>query len=167
LLTVWYYIKRTENIQKERIRRLNDEKEKELYDSKINFFTNIAHEIRTPLSLIIGPLEYLIEKTDSDDIYREYLGIIEQNYKRLHALVTQLLDFRKVDADAYKLSYDSYNVKDAINKVIRIFELSVLQKKVTIDISSIPEEMMIVTDEEAFIKIISNLLSNALKWIWK
>lgn len=164
LLTVWYYIKRTENIQKERIRRLNDEKEKELYDSKINFFTNIAHEIRTPLSLIIGPLEYLIEKTDSDDIYREYLGIIEQNYKRLHALVTQLLDFRKVDADAYKLSYDSYNVKDAINKVIRIFELSVLQKKVTIDISSIPEEMMIVTDEEAFIKIISNLLSNALKY---
>lgn len=164
LLTVWYYIKRTENIQKERIRKINDEKEKELYDSKINFFTNIAHEIRTPLSLIIGPLEYLMEKTDFNDIHREYLGIIEQNYKRLHALVTQLLDFRKVDADAYMLSYDSYKVKETITKVIGIFELSAIQKKISIDVSSIPEEMMIVTDEEAFIKIISNLLSNALKY---
>lgn len=164
LLTAWYYMKRTENLQKERIKRLNDEKEKELYDSKIDFFTNIAHEIRTPLSLIIGPLEYLMKKTDSNDTYGEYLGIIEQNYKRLYALVTQLLDFRKVDTGAYKLSYDSYRIKETVTKVTRICELSAQQKKVTIDTSSIPEEMAIVIDEEAFIKIISNLLSNALKY---
>ena len=164
LLSVWYYVKRTEKRQKERIRRLNDEKEKELYNSKIDFFTNIAHEIRTPLSLIIGPLEYLIKNTSINNAYGEYLGIIEQNYKRLYALVTQLLDFRKVDSGVYKLSYDSYRIKDLISKVTCIFELSARQKKIKIDTSSIPEDMMIVLDEEAFTKIFSNLLSNAMKY---
>lgn len=164
LLTVWYYIKRTEKRQKARMKRLNDEKEKELYNAKIDFFTNIAHEIRTPLSLIIGPLEYLMKTTSINNVYGEYLSIIEQNYKRLYALVTQLLDFRKVDSGAYKLSYDSYRVKDTIAKVTCIFELSTRQKKINIDASSIPETMTMVTDEEAFTKIISNLLSNALKY---
>lgn len=164
LLTVWYYIKRTEKRQKARMKRLNDEKEKELYNAKIDFFTNIAHEIRTPLSLIIGPLEYLMKTTSINNVYGEYLSIIEQNYKRLYALVTQLLDFRKVDSGAYKLSYDSYRVKDTIAKVTCIFELSTRQKKISIDISSISEKMTMVTDEEAFTKIISNLLSNSLKY---
>ena len=164
LLTVWYYIKRTEKRQKARMKRLNDEKKKELYNAKIDFFTNIAHEIQTPLSLIIGPLEYLMKTTNINNAYGEYLSIIEQNYKRLYALVTQLLDFRKVDSGAYKLSYDSYRVKDTIAKVTCIFELSTRQKKISIDISSISEKMTMVTDEEAFTKIISNLLSNALKY---
>lgn len=164
LLTVWYYVKLTEKRQKARLKKLNDEKEKELYNSKIDFFTNIAHEIRTPLSLIIGPLEYLMETTSINNAYGEYLSIIEQNYKRLYALVTQLLDFRKVDSGAYKLSYDSYRIKDIITKVTCIFELSARQKKVCINVSSIPENMYMVTDEEAFTKIISNLLSNALKY---
>lgn len=164
LFGVWYYIKRTEKRQKARIKRLNDEKEKELYNAKIDFFTNIAHEIRTPLSLIIGPLEYLMKTTDINHVYGEYLSIIEQNYKRLYALVTQLLDFRKVDSGAYKFSYDFYRVKETITKVACIFELSARQKNIPIDISSIPEDMTMVTDEEAFTKIISNLLSNALKY---
>lgn len=164
ILTVWYYVRRTEARQKERIKRLNDEKEKELYNSKIDFFTNIAHEIRTPLSLIIGPLEYLMKTASINNVYGEYLSIIEQNYKRLYALVTQLLDFRKVDTGSYKLSYDSYRIKELIGKVTCIFELSARQKKVTIDTSAIPEDMSIIIDEEAFTKIISNLLSNALKY---
>ena len=164
MLTVWYYVKRTEKRQKECIKRLNDEKEKELYNSKIDFFTNIAHEIRTPLSLIIGTLEYLMKTSSINNVYGEYLSIIEQNYKRLYALVTQLLDFRKVDTGSYKLSYDCYRIKEIICKVTCIFELSARQKKVTIDTSSIPEKLSIVIDEEAFTKIISNLLSNALKY---
>lgn len=163
-LSIRYYIKRSEKRQQENLRKLNDEKEKELYDSKINFFTNIAHEIRTPLSLIIGPLEYLMKTSSINNVYGEYLSIIEQNYKRLYALVNQLLDFRKVDSGAYKLSYDSYRIKDMIVKVAVIFELTARQKKVMTDTSSIPESMTLVTDEEAFTKIISNLLSNAMKY---
>lgn len=163
-LSVRYYIKRSEKQQHEKIKLLNDEKEKELYDSKIVFFTHIAHEIRTPLSLIIGPLEYLMKTSSINNVYGEYLTIIEQNYKRLYALVNQLLDFRKVDSGAYKLSYDSYNIKEIMAKVTVIFELTARHKKITIDTSSIPDDMEMITDEEAFIKIISNLLSNAMKY---
>lgn len=163
-MSVRYYIKRSEKKQHERIRSLNDEKEKELYNSKIEFFTNIAHEIRTPLSLIIGPLEYLMKTASINNVYGEYLGIIEQNYKRLYVLVNQLLDFRKVDSGAYKLSYDSYQVKEVIAKVTGIFELTAKQKEITIDTSSINEEMVMITDEEALIKIVSNLVSNAMKY---
>lgn len=164
IFAMQYYVKRTNKRQKERIKRLNEEKEKELYNAKIDFFTNIAHEIRTPLSLIIGPLEYLIKNTNINNTYGEYLSIIEQNYKRLYTLVTQLLDFRKVDSGAYKLTYDSYQIKNVITKVTCIFELLARQKKINIDISSIPGDMSIIIDEEAFTKIISNLLSNAMKY---
>ena len=163
-LSVRYYIKRSEKRQQEHIKNLNDEKEKELYDSKIEFFTNIAHEIRTPLSLIIGPLEYLMKTASINNVYGEYLGIIEQNYKRLYVLVNQLLDFRKVDSGAYKLSYDSYRMKEIIAKVTGIFELTAKQKEITIDSSSINENMMMITDEEALMKIVSNLVSNAMKY---
>ena len=159
-----HYTRRAAKRQQEHIKQLNDQKEKELYDSKIDFFTNIAHEIRTPLSLIIGPLEYLMKTSSINNVYGEYLSIIEQNYKRLYTLVNQLLDFRKVDSGAYKLSYDSYRIKETIVKVTTIFELTAKQKKVTIDTTSIPDDMKIITDEEAFIKIISNLLSNAMKY---
>ena len=164
IFTIWHYEKRTDKRQKERIKRLNEEKEKELYNAKIDFFTNIAHEIRTPLSLIIGPLEYLMNNTNINNTYGEYLSIIEQNYKRLYTLVTQLLDFRKVDSGVYKLTYDSYRIKNIISKVTCIFELMARQKKISINTSFIPEDMTIVLDEEAFTKIISNLLSNAMKY---
>lgn len=163
-LSARYYIRRSVKQQQERIRSLNDEKEKELYDSKIEFFTNIAHEIRTPLSLIIGPLEYLMKTSSINNVYGEYLSIIEQNYKRLYALVNQLLDFRKVDSGAYKLSYDSYRIKEILAKATGIFELTAKQKEITIDTSSISEEMMMITDEEALLKIASNLVSNAMKY---
>ena len=162
-----FYIRHSQEKQKERLQRLNAEKEKELYNSKIEFFTDIAHEIRTPLSLIIGPLDYLTRTTDINDKYGEYLTIIEQNYKRLFTLVNQLLDFRKVDAGAYTLVYRSYPVKNLVKKICLIFELSVKQKNLTIDISGIPDDATLVTDEEAFLKIVSNLLSNAIKYARK
>ena len=162
--SIYYYIKRTEAKQRRRIRRMESEKEKELYNAKIEFFTNIAHEIRTPLSLIMGPLEYLMKSTSINDVYGEYLVIIEQNYKRLYALVTQLLDFQKVDTGMYKLSYDVCRIKETVMNVTHIFELSSRQKNIHIDTSGIADDLTIVTDEEAVTKIVSNLLSNALKY---
>ena len=147
--------------------RLTREKEKELYNSKIEFFTNIAHEIRTPLILIIGPLDHLMKTTDINDKYGDYLNIIEHNYKRLYTLVNQLLDFRKVDSGVLEFAYHKYNLKELVKKTYTVFELSIKQKNLQIDTSGIADNFEITTDEESFIKIMSNLISNAIKYAKK
>ena len=166
-LSIRYYIIRSHKKQKKNLMRLTREKEKELYNSKIEFFTNIAHEIRTPLSLIIGPLDHLMKTTDINDKYGDYLNIIEHNYKRLYTLVNQLLDFRKVDSGVLKFAYHKYNLKELVRKTYTVFELSIKQKKLDIDISGIADNSEIITDEESFIKIMSNLISNAIKYAKK
>lgn len=161
---IWSYMRHCKKKQQMLVTKLSSEKERELYHSKIEFFTNIAHEIRTPLSLIIGPLDHLMQMTDINNKYGEYLNIIEQNYKRLYALVNQLLDFRKVDSGFYRLNYQNHNLLKLVQEVCIIFELSVKQKRLTINTSEIPADVVIFTDEEAFVKIVSNLLSNAIKY---
>ena len=166
-LSIRYYIIKSHKKQKKNLMRLTREKEKELYNSKIEFFTNIAHEIRTPLSLIIGPLDHLMKTTDINDKYGDYLNIIEHNYKRLYTLVNQLLDFRKVDSGVLEFAYHKYNLKEIIKKTYTVFELSIKQKNLKIDISEIDDNFEIYTDEESFIKIMSNLISNAIKYAKK
>lgn len=159
-----YLINLSDRKQQRRIREINKQKEKELYDSKIEFFTQIAHEIRTPLSLIVGPLEYLRNSASIERDYGDYLKIIEQNYKRLSTLVNQLLDFRKVDAGLYKLSYNTYLLRPLLEKVISLFELTAKEKNIRLNLLITPGDLSIITDEEAFTKIISNLLANAIKY---
>lgn len=166
-LSIRYYIIRSHKKQEKNLMQLTREKEKELYNSKIEFFTNIAHEIRTPLSLIIGPLDHLMKTTEINNKYGDYLSIIEHNYKRLYTLVNQLLDFRKVDSGVLKFAYHKYNLKELIKKTYTVFELSVKQKNLQIDTSGIAENDEIITDEESFIKIMSNLISNAIKYAQK
>lgn len=80
------------------------QKEKELYESKVEFFTEIAHEIRTPLTLINGPLEAIREMRFEDVKLNKNLNVIAQNTKRLLDLVAQLLDFQKIGANKLKLN---------------------------------------------------------------
>lgn len=147
-----------------KLKELQIQNEKALYDSKIEFFTNIAHEIRTPLSLIVGPLEYLMKSQIVTDKYGEYLAIIEQNYKRLFELINQLLDFRKVDTGIFNIMYSTYKVNDIINDLLSRFDLMFREKGITVNVSVNPGDIEIITDREAFTKIISNLLTNAVKF---
>ena len=161
-LFIVYYLKRADRKQHERIEKINTEKEKELYDSKIEFFTNIAHEIRTPLSLIIGPLEVLMKSKSINEKYGDYLSIIEQNYKRLYSLVSEMLDYRKIDSGMYKLSYSVCNLQELVGKITARFEWTARQKGITIE-TTIPSDLELVVDGEALTKIISNLMTNGIK----
>lgn len=89
-------LKRTEKKHVAAMNKLTENKEKEMHEAKIKFFTMIAHEIRTPVSLIIGPLEKIRRSTFVlPDTVRDDLNIIDRNSQRLLVLVNQLLDFRK------------------------------------------------------------------------
>lgn len=156
---------RSERKHKEKIKELNQEKEKELYDAKISFFTMIAHEIRTPVSLIIGPLEKIMnagfnipEKISND------LNIIERNSQRLLLLVNQLLDFRKAEQGSLTISFTKQNVHDLLLYTFDRFKPMLEQKGVEFIFNCPDKKLEADIDQEALTKIVSNLLTNAMKF---
>ena len=140
------------------------EKEKELYDQKISFFTNIIHEIRTPLSLIKAPLENIIHTLPPEDQARENFDIMERNVERLHTLANQLLDFRKIEQNVFVYNFHPADVSEIVRNVSYRFKSICKLKGVKMEVT-IPEgEYTCVVDAEAINKIIGNLLNNALKY---
>ena len=138
------------------------EKEKELYESKVSFFTEIAHEVRTPLTLINGPLEAIEEMDIKDQKLNKNLKVIGQNTKRLLDLTGQLLDFQKIGASKFELKFETVDVTALLNETIARFEPTILQKQKEL-LQHIPQErIMAAIDKEAITKVLSNLLNNAL-----
>jgi ligand-binding sensor domain-containing protein/signal transduction histidine kinase/DNA-binding response OmpR family regulator len=149
---------------KQKIDEIRIEKEKEIYDSKIIFFTNIAHEIRTPVSLIKAPLECIVNSQEYTPETRENLSVIERNTDKLLVLVNQLLDFRKIEENKYRLSFIETNVNDFLNDIYMSFKATGIQNNITITMF-LPQKLVIANiDKDALNKVISNLLSNALKF---
>ena len=159
-----YYHQQTKNKNNLRINQLENEKEKEIYHAKIEFFTNIAHEIRTPLTLIKSPLEKLLkQKYASPDIPR-HLGIMDKNTSRLLNLINELLDFRKAEMKHVKLSFVEVNVSDVLEETCSAFSQLIQNRNLKFELLNQNEELLAFIDEEAFRKILSNLLSNAIKY---
>ena len=161
---IWYYVhlrlKRAERHHQIELQRLNEEKEKEVREARLNFFTMIAHEIRTPVSLIIGPLEKLMKQEHpSDD-----MKVIDRNAHRLLELVNQLLDFRKVEQQSLVMHFAPQNIHELMISVSERFVPTFEQngKQFTVDYPS--EHFTAIVDKEAIIKTISNLLTNANKY---
>ncbi|WP_455584852.1 hybrid sensor histidine kinase/response regulator transcription factor [Bacteroides sp.] len=139
-------------------------KEKEVYELKINFFTNVTHEIRTPLSLIVAPLEKIILSGDGNESTRRNLDIIKHNADRLLDLVNQLLDFRKAEENMLHFNFKRQNISKIVEKVYRQFQPNAQFKKIEMELE-IPEDAIECSvDGEAIYKIISNLVSNAIKF---
>ena len=158
-----YLVRRANIRHEERFRELELKSQQEIYNAKIDFFTHITHEIRTPLSLIIGPLEQMRQSRTINGRFGEYLEIIEMNCRRLYSLVTQLLDFRKVDSENYRPDYSSCNVEELAVSVAALFSPTARQHGIRLDTEIAPAGLTFVTDREALTKILSNLLSNAVK----
>ncbi len=159
-----YYHRYTRNKNNLRIQHLENEKEKEIYQAKIEFFTNVAHEIRTPLTLIKSPLEKLLKhKHKSAEVPRQ-LEIMDKNTSRLINLINELLDFRKAEMKHTKLSFVEININEILDETCVQFSQLIQQKQLRF-ISHIPEtEVLAYADEEALRKILSNLFSNAVKY---
>ncbi len=140
------------------------QKEKELYRSKIDFFTNVAHEIRTPLTLINSPLEDLLEMNIENERIRKNLTIMEQNTRLLLNQINQLLDFRKVESDTLPMNFTYENISDLLKELIEGFE-PFIQREEKVLRMQFPEQTVLgMTDRDALVKILNNLLSNAVKY---
>lgn len=160
-----FIIRRTEKKHTAEINKLNANKEKEMHEAKIKFFTMIAHEIRTPVSLIIGPLEKIMKAPLAvPTAVRDDLNIIDRNSQRLLFLVNQLLDFRKVEQEGLKLRFAPQNIYQLLKAVCERFEPFIAQHSATLEVQYPDPDFTAIIDSEAITKLVSNLLTNASKY---
>ena len=161
---VWLLKRQYDKRTQRKIAMLRRKNERDFYEQRVAFFTSIAHEIKTPLSLIAGPVEELMKSDHLTEDESRYLSLIRQNSQRLSTLVRQLLDFRKIDTSSYRLHYDVCNTGELVSGQIRLFSQSAWKKSVSVTEDIPAEGLTIVTDREALTKIVSNLLSNAMRF---
>lgn len=144
--------------------RSEERKEKEIYEAKIDFFTNITHEIRTPLTLIKGPLDNIKEVTDDHSIIKEDVITMERNTNRLLALLTQLLDFRKTETKGFSLDFSKVDIVTVLRENIDSHRQMAYKKKLDYKIEINTSSLIADVDEEAINKILGNLVNNAVKY---
>lgn len=140
---------------------------KELDKAKSNFFTNISHEFRTPLTLINIPIENTLDDETIDDNKRQQFIIAKRNSDRLLDLVNQVLDLSKIDAGKLKLFIQKGNVTELISALSESFLYKAQQKQIQLYIDINDKDKTTFFDKDAIEKIIVNLLSNAVKYTEK
>lgn len=155
--------KKTQQRQNLAMEKFEREKERELYLSKINFFTNVAHEIRTPLTLIKSPLENVLLFKGIPNEVREDLKTMDLNANRLLELVNQLLDFRKTESQGFQLTFMECDVVAILKKICKRFEPLVRDNHLDFRVE-MPDHLIASVDKEGLTKIISNLMTNGVKY---
>lgn len=159
-----YYTRRQKEKQLYKMNVFMLNKEKELYQSKIDFFTNITHEIKTPLTLIKLPLERITAALTHAPHLHQYLKIMNSNTERLLELTNQLLDFRKIETEHYRLFLTELDIVAVTEKLLHAFSPAIADKSIRLQFEPPAGAILIAADEEALVKIISNLLDNAIKY---
>lgn len=148
-----------------KMKELETEKNEEIHQGKLRFFTNIAHEFSNSLTLIYGPCDKLLKEQDTDNFTKKYLQVIKSNSERMQNLIEQLVEFRKAETGHLKLKIEVVDIPELIKYVVDNFMEILEQKKIDFAVTFIPDENIIWrTDRSSLEKIIFNLLSNAVKY---
>lgn len=168
LLLTWLTVKQYHNKirarNKRKLEMLTYQKEKEVYQAKIDFFTNVAHEIRTPLTLIKGPLEKVMKRVEEVPAIERNLRIMERNTARLLELATQLLDFRQVETNSFSLNFQPTDISQLLKELHQVFQPTAEQQNIHFELDLPDPAVILSIDAEALNKILSNLISNAIKY---
>ena len=155
-------VKERERLKREKMAR---EKETLLHQMKIRFFTNISHEFRTPLTLIAGPLQEMLDHDSTlSTATKSQLSLMKNNTDRLLRLINQLMDFRKVTQGNMHLSIKQRNITSFIRRIAESFQGIADQKNIAFECKVDSKPMMVWFDSEKLETIIFNLLSNAFKY---
>lgn len=147
------------------LKRLNEEV-LELTHSRLVFFTNISHELRTPLTLIADPVEMLLEDTGIKGKSRELLKMVQRNALALQQLVSNILDFRKIQNGKMELKLYRFDIVKTLAMWVGDFQLTAERKQIRLhlDVDNLKGSHEMIADQEKISRIVFNLLSNALKY---
>lgn len=135
-------------------------------EEKIKFFINISHEIRSPLTLILGPLEQLMKKEHDQETVK-HLNLIHRNANRILALINQLLDIRKMDKGKMELQYSDTELVNFTRDLVDIFQSQASEKGIALGFATdgtVTDGLNVRIDRNNFDKVLVNLITNAIKY---
>lgn len=145
-----------EQIEKDNVKGINA--------AKLRFFSNISHEIKTPLTLINAPISLLYEKYKIDFDSKQNIELIKRQSKKISQLLDQVFDFQKSDAELLKLNYTEFSFDEFINKITIDFRFMAKNEGKVLEVVKSGPEIFVSADKDKLEKIFNNLLNNALKF---
>ena len=154
-----YYLKQ-QSLRQNILFRKNEE---ELHENKLTFFTNIAHEFLTPLTLIVGPIQKLSETKKLDEKNQKFIHMIQRNTSRLLFLTQQLLEFRKAEYDYLENTVKEFDLVGLVEQMAELFDDWALDKNIDYHVE-VPSTLDGWFDKDKIEKIVFNLMSNAFKY---
>jgi ligand-binding sensor domain-containing protein/signal transduction histidine kinase/DNA-binding response OmpR family regulator len=163
-LFYWYSVKTSKLTHELNFQHLSHEKDQELAQRKLSFFTNISHEIKTPLTLILAPIDKLIILNEGNNKTQNQLRLIQRNGERLVRLINQLLDFRKFDSGNMTLQAAEGNIVRFVKEILMAFESYANHRRIKLKLISEQQRIRLWFDRDKLEKVIYNVLSNALKF---
>jgi signal transduction histidine kinase/ligand-binding sensor domain-containing protein/DNA-binding response OmpR family regulator len=144
--------------------RREREQSEQINQSKLRFFTNISHEFRTPLTLIIGQLEMLMQSSKIAPVFYKSIVHVHNNAQKLNQLINELLDFRKQEQGFKKLKVSEYDIVEFMHEVYLSFQEYARFKQIDFKIDFNQDRVMLWFDYSEMQKVFNNLISNAFKF---
>lgn len=148
---------------KMKLEELEKRKREEIHQMQLQFFTNISHEFRTPLSLILGPLEKLM-KEDTSPVFSHYYAVMHRNIHRLTGLITELMDFRKLESGSLQVGVMKGNLNSFLDEIAEEFRDWAVQKEIAFKVLPCSTLQDTWFDRQIMEKIVLNLLNNSFKY---
>lgn len=145
------------------IARVETAHEQKIYESKLNFFTDVAHEFFTPLTLIYTPVQYLLDQDGLSDNSKRYLNVIKSNAERMQLLIRELMDFRKAGSKVMELCPEEIDIGVLVDSAVNNYKVILEDNKIDFNVH-MDNVGVLYSDRGALEKILFNLLSNAFKY---
>ena len=164
LITFLNFFRRRQRYQKKlREMKMEAQREQEMNDMKVRFFTNVSHDLRTPLTLIMTPVEELLNQEQPEPT-KKVLEVVNRNAHHLFSLVNQILDFQRLGSSNDVLSLDTTDLVALIKNECESYQLMAQQRKMQFTLNSSVDELPMLVDADKISKVINNLLSNSFKF---
>lgn len=163
MLTAYFLVRKEKNRRMAMLEKLRIKHQEEVHESKLRFFTNIAHEFCTPLTLIYGPCNRILNHQGSDRFVVEYTKLIQRNAERLNSLILELIEFRRIETGNRIPHIETLSITDLANDIIKTFAENIESKNIKFEYN-IPGKLKWNSDKSFLYTVISNLLSNANKY---
>ena len=164
IYSVFRYVARRKKRQKaEEAIKAEQHRKEEIYEAKLDFFTDIAHEFCTPLTLIYGPCNRILQQKSVNPSVLKYAKVINHNAKRMNLLISDLMDFKQIESGHKQTEIKRLNVSEIADSVIDTFKINTSGEPIQIK-KQYYAAIYWNSDENFLITILSNLVSNAVKY---